>query len=102
MAHKTFISYKYSEARDLRDKIVLHLGKDAQYYEGETAESPDLTDEKTDVKAALENYKKENPQYFGDTVIKKVQTSPTLNNTGTQGMTTNDIMNNILRNSRGE
>lgn len=67
-----------------------------------TSEVLDLTDEKTDVKTALENYKKENPQYFGDTVIKKVQTSPTLNNTGTQGMTTNDIMNNILRNSRGE
>lgn len=48
MAHKTFISYKYSEARDLRDKIISHLGEDAQYYKGETADSPDLTDEKTD------------------------------------------------------
>lgn len=32
MAHKTFISYKYSEARGLRDKIIQALGKDASYY----------------------------------------------------------------------
>ncbi|MCY3859254.1 MAG: TIR domain-containing protein [Gammaproteobacteria bacterium] len=47
MAHKTFISYKYSEAQKLRDKIVNALGDDATYYMGETAESPDLTDEAT-------------------------------------------------------
>lgn len=29
MAHKTFISYKYSEARELRDKIIEALGDDA-------------------------------------------------------------------------
>lgn len=43
MAHKTFISYKYSEAKDLRDRIIEELGDDAKYYRGETAESPDLT-----------------------------------------------------------
>lgn len=26
MAHKTFISYKYSEAQDLRDRIIKALG----------------------------------------------------------------------------
>ena len=44
MARKTFISYKYSDARDVRDKIIEALGEDAQYYQGETSDSPDLTD----------------------------------------------------------
>ena len=44
MAHKTFISYKYSEARELRDRIITKLGNDATYYRGETSSSPDLTD----------------------------------------------------------
>lgn len=48
MAHKTFISYKYSEAQDLRDAIVDKLGDDASYYRGETSDSPDLTDYKTE------------------------------------------------------
>ena len=47
MAHKTFISYKYSEARDLRDKIIKKLGEDASYYQGETSESPNLDDNAT-------------------------------------------------------
>ncbi|MDL2322857.1 TIR domain-containing protein [Bacteroidales bacterium OttesenSCG-928-A17] len=48
MARKTFISYKYSEAQNLRDKIIRALGNDAQYYQGETSDSPDLTDTSTD------------------------------------------------------
>lgn len=48
MAHKTFISYKYSEAQELRDKIINSLGNDATYYKGETSDSPDLTDESTE------------------------------------------------------
>ena len=48
MARKTFISYKYSEACDLRDKILDSLGEDAKYYNGETSDSPDLTDKKTE------------------------------------------------------
>ena len=48
MAHKTFISYKFSEARELRDRIIDSLGQDASYYKGETADSPDLTDRKTE------------------------------------------------------
>jgi hypothetical protein len=47
MAHKTFISYKHSEAQDTRDAIIKALGKDATYYEGETSDSPDMTDLKT-------------------------------------------------------
>lgn len=48
MAHKTFISYKYDEARGLRDKIIEALGDDAAYYTGETSDSPDLSDKATD------------------------------------------------------
>lgn len=43
MARATFISYKYSEARPLRDQILQQLGDDARYYRGETADSPNLT-----------------------------------------------------------
>lgn len=48
MARKTFISYKYDEAKDLRDRIIEALGDDATYYRGETSESPDLTDRTTE------------------------------------------------------
>ena len=53
-----------------------------------------------DFAKALESYKKENPQYFGETVVKKVQSSPALNGGTTQEPTTNSIMNEILRGSR--
>lgn len=49
-----------------------------------------------DYEKALSDYKKTSPQYFGEVQIKKVQSSPTLQN-GTQPQTTNDIMNNLLR-----
>lgn len=45
MAHKTFISYKYSEATALRDRIIEAMGEDATYYNGETSNSPDMSDE---------------------------------------------------------
>ena len=45
MAHKTFISYKYSEATGLRDRIIEAMGDDAVYYQGETSDSPDMSDE---------------------------------------------------------
>lgn len=48
MAHNTFISYKYSEAQDLRDRIIEALGEAASYYKGETSDSPDLTDTSTE------------------------------------------------------
>ncbi|HDR7782012.1 TIR domain-containing protein [Bacillus sp. BSL6] len=48
MAYKTFISYKYSEAKGLRDTIVNALGDGGKYYQGETSESPDLSDKTTD------------------------------------------------------
>ena len=50
-----------------------------------------------DFTKALDNFKKENPQYFGNDDVKIVQTSPVLGTSGQQPQTTNDIMNNILR-----
>lgn len=46
MAHKTFVSYKYSESRELRDRIIKALGKDAIYYKGENGDSKDMSDYK--------------------------------------------------------
>lgn len=63
MAHKTFISYKYSEAQELRDAIIEALGDDASYYQGEISESPDLTDYTTET--IRENLK---DMIFGTTV----------------------------------
>lgn len=64
-----------------------------------TSEVMSHVNDDTDFATALESYKKENPQYFGDTVVKKVQSSPVLNG-GPQPQSTNDIMNNILRSGR--
>lgn len=48
MARKTFISYKFSDSEDLRDAIIKALGDDAEFYMGETSDSPDLTDMKAE------------------------------------------------------
>lgn len=56
--------------------------------------------DETDFTTALESYKKDNPQYFGEVVVKKVQSSPSLNIGGTQPQTTNSIMNDIIRSAR--
>lgn len=61
-----------------------------------TSEVNSKVNDDIDFATALNDYKKENPQYFGDTVVKKVQSSPTLTG-GSQPVSTNDIMNNILR-----
>lgn len=56
MARETFIAYKYSEATELRDEILEKLGNDARYYQGETAESPDMSGDKIDrIKNSLKN-----------------------------------------------
>ena len=61
-----------------------------------TNEIMNLVDDKTDFATALDNYKKSNPEFFGEQVIKKVQTSPVLTG-GTVKTTTNDIMNSLIR-----
>ena len=72
MAHKTFISYKYSEAQNLRDAIINALGEDAKYYKGETSDSPDLTDTST------ENIKKNLKDMMYETSVAVVIISPNM------------------------
>lgn len=72
MARKTFIAYKYSEAKTLRDRIIDKLGDDAKYYQGERAESPDLTDTST------ENIKDHLKDMLFDTSVTIVIISPKL------------------------
>lgn len=66
-----------------------------------TSEVMSLVNETTDFDTALKNYKKDNTQYFGEIVVKKVQTSPTLVG-GAKPQTTNDIVNNALRGAIGK
>jgi len=47
MARETFISYKYSDAVDLRDRIIYAMGPDARFYNGERADSPNMGDLRT-------------------------------------------------------
>ena len=65
-----------------------------------TSEVMNLTNETTDFEKALKEYKKNNPQYFGETVITKTQTAPNLNNGGNQPQTTSSIMNNLIRGAK--
>lgn len=65
-----------------------------------TSEVMGLVNDTIDFDTALGNYKKENPQYFGETVVKKVQTSPTLNGGEPQPQTTSTIMNDVIRGAR--
>lgn len=66
-----------------------------------TNEVMGLTNDTTDFETALKNYKKENPQYFGEVVVKKVQSSPNLSG-GVKPLSTNDIVNNVLRGAIGK
>ena len=49
MAHKTFISYKYSDvveykgSNNLRDRIITRLGVDAKFYRGENGYSKNIS-----------------------------------------------------------
>jgi hypothetical protein len=72
MARKTFISYKYSEAQNLRDAILKKLGDDAKFYQGERADSPDLTDTST------ENIKKNLKDMMYNTSVTIVIISPNI------------------------
>jgi len=74
MARKTFISYKYSEALVIRDRILSALGDDASYYKGETAYSPNLTDTTT------QNIKNNLSKMIHDTSVTIVIVSPNLLN----------------------
>lgn len=93
-----------NENRDLKAKIQMSDSNvKKEFSKFVTSEVLAKVDDKHDFASVLEDYKKENPQYFGESVVNKVQTSPTLNGGNTnQPQTTNSIMNNLLRNGTSE
>lgn len=94
MSHKTFISYKYSEARNLRNSIVDALGDDAIYYQGETSSSPDLSDTST------ENIKKNLTDMMYDTSVTIVIISPNMKNSNWIDWEIEYSLKNITRQGR--
>lgn len=94
MAHKTFISYKYSEARNLRNSIIDALGDDAIYYQGETSSSPDLSDTST------ENIKKNLTDMMYDTSVTIVIISPNMKNSNWIDWEIEYSLKNITRKGR--
>lgn len=118
--YQKFIEWKKTNQSDNEKLAELQAGYDALQKENEvlkarnkvsnsdvkpeflkfvTSEVMSLVNENVDFDTALKNYKKENTQYFGETVIKKVQSSPTLVG-GVKPKTTNDIMNNLIRGNK--
>ncbi len=90
-----------NENKDLQAQLkMVDSGAKKEFSEFVRSKVMAKVDDKTDFETALKNYKEENPQYFGETVVKKVQSSPNLNGGNNQETTTNDIMNNILRGER--
>lgn len=86
-----------NENKDLKADIQLNgVNVKKEFSKFVRSEVMSRVDDKTDFSKALEGYKKENPQFFGDVVVKKVQTSPSLNG-GTPPQTTNTIMNDLIR-----
>lgn len=86
-----------NENKDLKADIQLSgVNVKKEFSKFVRSEVMSRVDDKTDFSKALEGYKKENPQFFGDVQVKKVQTSPSLNG-GTPPETTNAIMNDIIR-----
>lgn len=94
MAHKAFISYKWSESRELRDEIIEKLGKDASYYKGETSDSPDLTDTST------ENIKKNLADMMYDTSVTIVIISPNMKKSKWIDWEIQYCLKNIMRKDR--
>ncbi|WP_261511553.1 TIR domain-containing protein [Chryseobacterium paludis] len=72
MARETFISYKYSEAKALRDEIINQLGDDANYYRGETSTSPNL------VSTTVNNIKNNLKEMIYGTSVTIVIVSPNM------------------------
>lgn len=90
-----------NENKDLKAQVQMNGSNvKKEFSKFVTSEVMSKVNDETDFATALESYKKENPQYFGETVVKKVQSSPTLTGGGTQENTTNDIMNDILRGAK--
>lgn len=90
-----------NENKDLKTRISLRDANVKKEFEKfVTSEISQLVNDETDTETALKTFKKDYPQYFGDVVVKKVQSSPELTGGDTKPQTTNNIMNDILRGSR--
>ena len=90
-----------TENDDLKAQIQMNgANVKKEFMKFVTSEVRGRVNDDTDFEKALKDYKKENPQYFGDVVVKKVQSSPELTGGNTQPQTTNNIMNDILRGGR--
>ena len=87
--------------KDLKAQLCLSKSDvKPEFMEFVTSKVISMVDENTTFDEALKSFKKSSPQYFGETIVKKVQTSPVLNNGGNQPQTTNNIMNDLLRGAR--
>ena len=53
-----------------------------------------------DFEKNLTAYKKANPQYFGEAIVRTVSTSPRMSGGSVSGQSADEIMNNILRSAR--
>ena len=90
-----------NENKDLKAEIQMNGSNvKKEFSKFVRSEVMSNVNDETDFTTALESYKKENPQYFGEVVVKKVQSSPSLNAGGNQPQTTNSIMNDIIRSAR--
>ena len=89
-----------NENKDLKTQLQMSDSNvKKEFMKFVTSEVSSQVNDDTDFATALEKYKNENPQYFGETIVKKVQSSPILNG-GSKETTTDDIMNDILRSAR--
>lgn len=87
-----------NENKDLKAQLQMSKSNvKKEFSKFVTSEVMSKVDNDHNFESVLEDYKKENPQYFGDTIVKKVQTSPSLDGGVPKAPTTNDIMNDILR-----
>ena len=90
-----------NERNDLKAQIEMSdSGVKKEFSKFVRGEVMSSVKDDVDFATALGNYKKENPQYFGETIVKKVQSSPSLNAGGGEPQSTNNIMNDIIRGAK--
>lgn len=92
-----------NENKDLKAQLQMsNSNVRKEFSKFVTNEIMSKVDDEHNFESVLEDYKKENPQYFGESVVHKVQTSPNLSGGNTMPKTTNSIMNDILRSASNE
>lgn len=88
---------KDNRIKDLEAQLILNKSDVKPEFEKFVKnEVFSMINETTDFETALKNLKDTSPQYFGQTVVKKVQSSPVLAG-GAKPQTTNDVMNSFIR-----